>query len=56
MCEGDEVVHVTVRVQEMKLLLPNSQRLNRGNTDIKSLMASAKSQACTDVIILHETR
>ena len=40
----------------MKLILPNSERMNRGNLDLKSLISSAKSNGFTDAVILHETR
>ena len=42
--------------QEMKLIFPNSERMNRGHLDTKTVMAGAKSNGFTDVIILHETR
>ena len=43
-------------VQEMKLILPNSERINRGKYDMKSLIATAKSNGFTDFIMLHERR
>ncbi|XP_018020704.1 U3 small nucleolar ribonucleoprotein protein IMP4 [Hyalella azteca] len=42
--------------KEMKLIIPNSERMNRGSFDVKSLLSSAKSNGFTDVVILHETR
>ena len=40
----------------MKLILPNSQRLNRGNYILKDLVDVCKSNDITDLIILNETR
>ena len=40
----------------MKLILPNSQRINRGNYQTKQLVDACRSNDCTDLIILHETR
>lgn len=42
--------------KEMKLIFPNSQRINRGNYDIKQIVESCKSNEITDLILLHETR
>ncbi|KAI3383937.1 hypothetical protein SNEBB_006846 [Seison nebaliae] len=42
--------------KEMKLLIPNSIRLNRGTTEIAQLMSVSKRNNMTDIIILHEKR
>lgn len=42
--------------KEMKLIFPNSQRINRGNYQTKQLVEACRSNECTDLIILHETR
>ena len=42
--------------KEIRLLLPTSIRLNRGNLILPNLLASAKSAALTDIILLHEHR
>lgn len=42
--------------KEMKLLFPNSQRINRGNYDSKQLMQACRSNEVTDFIVVHETR
>eukprot|EP01134_Creolimax_fragrantissima_P006776 CFRG6776T1 len=42
--------------KEMKLIIPNSQRLNRGNHVVKELVSTCKSSDVTDLIILHEHR
>ena len=43
-------------MQEMRLVFPNSYRLNRGNTVMKELVQACLAQAMTDLIILHEHR
>ena len=42
--------------KEIRLLLPTSIRLNRGNLVLPSLVSSANSSALTDLILLHEHR
>ncbi|EME28447.1 uncharacterized protein Gasu_41360 [Galdieria sulphuraria] len=42
--------------KEVKLLFPNSQRLNRGNLVIRDLMTACKNNQVTDVILLSEYR
>lgn len=42
--------------KEVKLLFPNSQRMNRGNYETKQLIEAAKSNGFTDFIVLHESR
>lgn len=42
--------------KEIKLLFPNSVRINRGNNRVDDLMESCKQQEFTDVVVLHETR
>ncbi|CAG0923117.1 unnamed protein product [Notodromas monacha] len=43
-------------VKEMKLIFPNSQRVNRGNYDVKHIMEACRANDVTDFIVLHETR
>lgn len=40
----------------MKLLFPNSQRLNRGNYEMKQLVNACRANDVTDFIVIHETR
>jgi len=40
----------------MKLILPNSQRLNRGNYVLGQLVSACKANDVTDLIIIHEHR
>ena len=42
--------------QELKLLFPNCQRLNRGNYELKQLINSCRANDVTDFITVHETR
>ncbi|GAB5364410.1 hypothetical protein AAMO2058_000967700 [Amorphochlora amoebiformis] len=42
--------------KELKLIFPNTQRINRGSTKIKELMEAARANDVTDVIIVHEHR
>ncbi|XP_017773204.1 PREDICTED: U3 small nucleolar ribonucleoprotein protein IMP4 [Nicrophorus vespilloides] len=43
-------------VKEVRLIFPNSQRMNRGNFDIKQLMNACRSNNVTDFIIVQEHR
>lgn len=42
--------------QEMRLVFPNSTRLNRGNYVVKELAEACRANDVTDLIILHEHR
>ena len=42
--------------KEIKLIIPNSTRLNRGNMQIKQLVETCRSHNITDLIIVHENR
>lgn len=42
--------------KEMKLILPNSQRINRGHYDLKSLLETCRNNNVTDLIMLTENR
>ncbi|KAK3500158.1 putative component of the U3 small nucleolar ribonucleoprotein [Neurospora hispaniola] len=42
--------------KEIRLLLPTSVRLNRGNLVLEDLVGAAKAQNLTDVVLLHEHR
>jgi U3 small nucleolar ribonucleoprotein protein IMP4 len=43
-------------LQEMRIIIPNSYKCNRGNLVIKELIQMAKQKEFTDVILLHENR
>lgn len=42
--------------QEVRLIFPNSQRINRGNYEVKQLVEACRSNDVTDLILLHEHR
>ncbi|KAI5286601.1 snoRNA-binding rRNA-processing protein imp4, partial [Ascosphaera aggregata] len=52
--------HPSVRLgtfaKEMRLLLPTSIRLNRGNLVIPDVVASANASQLSDIVVLHEHR
>lgn len=45
-----------VFAKELKLIFPNSQRINRGGYELKQLVESCKANDVTDLVIAHETR
>jgi U3 small nucleolar ribonucleoprotein protein IMP4 len=52
----DPSARLRMFAKEMKLILPNSTRLNRGNMEMKELLEACRSNDVTDFIMLHETR
>ncbi|XP_030856046.1 U3 small nucleolar ribonucleoprotein protein IMP4 [Strongylocentrotus purpuratus] len=42
--------------KELKLILPNAQRLNRGNYEISQLVQACRANDVTDLIMVHEHR
>ncbi|CAG8625595.1 13980_t:CDS:2, partial [Dentiscutata heterogama] len=42
--------------KEIRLIIPNSQRINRGNYVIKDMVDACRANEVTDLIILHEHR
>lgn len=42
--------------KEMRLVIPNSHRINRGNYVVKELAEACRANEVTDLVILHETR
>jgi len=42
--------------KEFRLLIPNAQRLNRGNYEFGQLLAACRSNGVTDFMVLHEHR
>lgn len=42
--------------QEMKLVVPNSQRINRGGLVLSELVESCRNHGFTDIVVLHEHR
>jgi U3 small nucleolar ribonucleoprotein protein IMP4 len=47
---------LTDPLQEMRLVIPNSHRINRGNYVVKELAEACRANEVTDLVILHETR
>lgn len=47
---------LTFFFKEMRLIFPNSQRINRGNYVIKEVVDACKANEVTDLVILHEHR
>lgn len=43
-------------LQEMKLMFPGAQRMNRGNHEVKTLIHACKANNVSDLVIVHETR
>ncbi|KAI4480726.1 hypothetical protein M0802_014080 [Mischocyttarus mexicanus] len=43
-------------VKELRLILPNSQRMNRGNYEMKQLIHACCANDVTDFVIVHEHR
>jgi len=43
-------------VKEMRLIFPNSHRINRGNYVVKELAEACRANNVTDLIVLHEHR
>jgi len=47
---------LTQFLKELRLVFPNSQRINRGNAVIKELIEAARSNDFSDIVIVHEHR
>ena len=43
-------------IKELKLVFPNSQRMNRGNHVLGELIQACRANNVTDLIIVHEHR
>lgn len=52
----DPSTRLTQFAKEMRLILPNAQKMNRGNYEMKELVEACRSNNVTDFIILHEHR
>lgn len=52
----DPSSRLTQFLKEMRLLLPNAQRVNRGAYIMKDIMELSRKNGVTDVVILHEHR
>ena len=49
-------LHFMYFIQEMRLVFPNSHRINRGTYVVKELATACRANDVTDLIILHEHR
>lgn len=52
----DPSSRLTQFAKEVRLLFPNSTRLNRGGYTVSDLAAAARSNGITDMVVLHEHR
>ena len=52
----DPSVRLKIFAKEMKLVMPNSKRINRGNIEMGGLIGECRKNNFTDLIVLHETR
>ena len=52
----DPSVRLKIFAKEMKIVLPNSKRLNRGNNEVAGLISECRKNNFSDLVILHETR
>lgn len=52
----DPSVKLKQFVKELRLIFPNSLRMNRGNYDLKHLMDACRANDVTDFVVVHETR
>uniref|UniRef100_A0A3B5MJY1 Brix domain-containing protein n=1 Tax=Xiphophorus couchianus TaxID=32473 RepID=A0A3B5MJY1_9TELE len=43
-------------LQEVKLMFPGAQRMNRGNHEVAALVRACKANNVSDLVIIHETR
>lgn len=43
-------------VKELKLIIPNAQKINRGKYELKQIVQACKANEVTDLIIVHEHR
>lgn len=48
--------HGYTPMQEMRLVFPNSHRINRGNYVVKELAEACRANDVSDLVILHEHR
>ncbi len=52
----DPSVRLQQFAKEIKLMFPNSQRINRGGAVLNDLVDAARASSATDLVIIHETR
>lgn len=47
---------VLVHEQELKLVFPGAQRMNRGRHEVGALVRACKANGVTDLLVVHEHR
>jgi len=52
----DPSSRLTQFVKELRLVFPNSQRINRGNAVVKDIVEAARANDITDIVVVHEHR
>ena len=52
----DPSSRLTMFAKEMKLMFPNSQRMNRGNYVVGDIVEACRASGATDLVVLHEHR
>jgi len=52
----DPSSRLTQFAKEMRLVIPNARKMNRGGHTIPEIINTCKAKGVTDVIVLHETR
>lgn len=52
----DPSARLKMFVKELRLVFPNSQRMNRGNFEMKELLHTCRAAEVTDFLIVHEHR
>lgn len=45
-----------VHLQELKLVFPGAQRMNRGRHEVGALVRACKANGVTDLLVVHEHR
>lgn len=55
-CRANLSTHLFKCLQEIRLVFPNSYRINRGNYVVKELAEACRANDITDLIVLHEHR
>ncbi|KAG8227416.1 hypothetical protein J437_LFUL000425 [Ladona fulva] len=52
----DPSSRLKVFAKELRLIVPNAQRMNRGNHDVGELLNACRASGVTDLLIVHEHR
>ncbi|XP_046394715.1 U3 small nucleolar ribonucleoprotein protein IMP4 [Ischnura elegans] len=52
----DPSSRLKVFAKELRLVIPNAQRMNRGNHDVSELLSACRANDVTDLLIIHEHR